>query len=222
MVDLLRLIDWAIQGCYITALYINLKGVSFMYTLQEKTNSELLSMILNVAEENLRLYKLSDILQAPRAIKGIDEEKQSKLYALKEVARRLMDAETPKQYTIRRPEDIYNFLKPMFKYETKEHFLIIILDTKNQVIAAPTISIGSLSASIVHPREVFSEVLKYPASSVVLAHNHPSGDSSPSKEDLNITRRLVKCGEFMDIAVLDHIIMGNDEYTSLKEQGFIK
>lgn len=192
------------------------------YTIKEKSNAELLSILLGISERDLRLFNLSDILQAPRSIYGIGSKKQLKIYALKEITQRLLNAHARKPNRISTPQDIADILMPKFRYEVKEHFIIIVLDTKNQVIAMPTISIGTLNTSVVHPREVFNEALKYPTSSIILAHNHPSGDSSPSTEDINITYRLVKCGKILDIEVLDHIIIGDNTYTSMKMQGLIK
>ena len=192
------------------------------YTIKEKSNAELLSILLGISERDLRLFNLSDILQAPRSIYGIGSKKQLKIYALKEITQRLLNANARKPNRISTPQDIANILMPKFRYEVKEHFIIIVLDTKNQVVAMPTISVGTLNTSLVHPREVFNEALKYPTSSIILAHNHPSGDSSPSTEDINITNRLVKCGKILDIEVLDHIIIGDNTFTSMKMQGLIR
>jgi len=97
--------------------------------------------------------------------------------------------------------------------------MLALLDTKNKIIATPTISIGSLSASVVHPREVFAEAIKYPFASIILVHNHPNGDPTPSREDIVVTERLSKAGKVMDIHILDHIIIGNKSYCSMKEKG---
>ena len=99
----------------------------------------------------------------------------------------------------------------------KEHFKIVMLDTKNQIIATEEVSIGNLNSSIVHPREVYKEAIKRSSASIILVHNHPSGDPTPSKEDINITRRLVECGELLGIRVLDHVIIGKKKHISLKE-----
>lgn len=192
------------------------------YTIKEKSNAELLSILLGISERDLRLFNLSDILQAPRSIYGIGSKKQLKIYALKEITQRLLNANARKPNRISTPQDVADILMPKFRYEVKEHFIIIVLDTKNQVVAMPTISVGTLNTSLVHPREVFNEALKYPTSSIILAHNHPSGDSSPSTEDINITNRLVKCGKILDIEVLDHIIIGDNTFTSMKMQGLIR
>ena len=179
----------------------------FKSTFTEKSNAELISMLLGVPEFNLKMHELSDIVQAPRSIEGVGEKKEAKLYALQEVTRRLMAQNSRQRDAIHGPEDAAHILMPKFRYELKEHFAVMLLDTKNHVLAIPTVSIGSLSASIVHPREVFTEILKYPTASVILAHNHPSGDPSPSREDISVTERLIKCGKVMDIPVLDHIII---------------
>lgn len=99
--------------------------------------------------------------------------------------------------------------------------MCLYLNARNQVIHRETVSIGSLSASIVHPREVFQAAVSHSAAGVILAHNHPSGDVSPSQEDLELTRRLVQAGQIMGIEVLDHLIIGTEEFFSLKEQGLM-
>jgi DNA repair protein RadC len=103
----------------------------------------------------------------------------------------------------------------------KEHFRMLLLNTKHHVLAIPTISIGSLSAAIVHPREVFREAIRSSAAAIILAHNHPSGDPTPSAEDTQLTKRLVEIGKLMDITVLDHIIIGDGRYLSMKEKGIL-
>ena len=107
------------------------------------------------------------------------------------------------------------------RYLTKEHFKIAILDTKNQIISIENISIGNLNASIVHPREVFNIAIKRSANSIILVHNHPSGDPTPSTEDINITHRLIDAGNIIGIKVLDHIIIGDNKYISFKQKNII-
>ena len=111
---------------------------------------------------------------------------------------------------------------PHFRYELREHFAVMLLDTKNHVLGMPTVSVGSLSASIVHPREVFRVAIQQAAASIILLHNHPSGDPSPSQEDIAVTEQLIKVGKIMDLPVLDHIIIGDNKFISLKEQGMVK
>ncbi len=107
------------------------------------------------------------------------------------------------------------------RYLRKEYFKLIMLNTKNVVIGVRDISIGNLNSSIVHPREVFVEAIKNSCASIIFCHNHPSGDPTPSKEDINITNRLMECGKLLGIDVLDHIIIGNGTYISLKEKGLL-
>ncbi len=106
-------------------------------------------------------------------------------------------------------------------YQKKEHLKSLLLDTKNRVLAIRTVSIGDLSSSIVHPREVFKDAVIASAASVIVAHNHPSGDPTPSAEDVAVTKRLIQAGEIMGIDLLDHIVLGDGTFVSLKERGLI-
>lgn len=116
---------------------------------------------------------------------------------------------------IRGPEDVLRLMRPMAKY-TKEHFVVLLLNARHEVVAKETVSVGSLNASIVHPREVFNPAIRECAASIVLCHNHPSGDPEPSEEDQTITKRLVQCGELLGIAVLDHVIIASRGVVSLR------
>jgi DNA repair protein RadC len=107
------------------------------------------------------------------------------------------------------------------RFLTQEHFVSVYLNTKNQVIHKKTVFIGSLNASIVHPREVYKEALKRSAASIICIHNHPSGDPTPSREDIEVTKRLAECGKIIGIELLDHLIIGEQKYVSLKEKGYV-
>ena len=107
------------------------------------------------------------------------------------------------------------------RYLQHEQFRILLLNTKNVIIACEEVSRGSLNSSIVHPREVFNRAIKRSAAAIILIHNHPSGDPTPSQEDINITRRLVEVGRLVGIEVLDHLIIGDGVFTSLKEKGYV-
>lgn len=175
--------------------------------MKTKKDYELLSIVLGLKiSTDLKLNSLADILQSPRAIYGIGQKKQEKIYALKEILERLLKAD--------KNERIY-------RYATQENFIIVLLNTKNEIISINDISTGSLNSSIAEPREVFREVLKYPTSSVILAHNHPSGNPNPSVEDIKITKKLVNAGKILGIDVLDHIIIGDNEFRSLKQDRII-
>jgi DNA repair protein RadC len=106
-------------------------------------------------------------------------------------------------------------------YLDREHFRVILLNTKNRVLGVETVSIGSLNSSLVHPREVFKSAVQRSAAGVILVHNHPSGDPTPSSEDIEITRRLSDAGRVIGIEVLDHIIIGDHLFVSFKEKGLI-
>jgi DNA repair protein RadC len=107
------------------------------------------------------------------------------------------------------------------RYQAKEHFIALLLSTKNHVIAQAIISVGSLNASIVHPRELFREAISHSAAAVILVHNHPSGDPTPSQEDICLTKQLIEAGNLLNISVLDHVIIGDGKYVSFKEKGII-
>ena len=186
-----------------------------------ESNESLLASLLNVPAENLACNNISDILTAPLSIKGIGMKKAAKLYVIKEIVRRILNESPNKNPFIRTPKDVAKLFRPQLLHETKEHFMIALLNTRMQVLATPTISIGSLSASIVHPREVFSETLKYPCAAIILVHNHPSGDPTPSGEDFSVTNQLVEAGKIMDIPVLDHVIIGRKKFYSMKDSGHI-
>ena len=122
-----------------------------------------------------------------------------------------------KEVLIRGPEDVYRLCRTL-RRRKKEHFVVILVNSRNAVIGFETVSIGSLNASIVHPREVFLPAIENRAGSLILVHNHPSGDPTPSEEDLAITRRLVEAGRLVGIDVLDHVIVARDGFVSFKER----
>lgn len=118
------------------------------------------------------------------------------------------------------PEGVRALLQRQLAFQDREIFAIVVLDARNQVIGVNTVSVGSVSASIVHPRECFRPAILMGASSLILAHCHPSGDPSPSKDDIELTRRLVKAGEILGLEILDHLIIADGEFCSLREKGF--
>lgn len=206
---------------------------------QALSNADLLAILLRtgtkndsalrVAERLLKKYEEMGIAalsglgpQEISKIKGIGQVKAVTIVAAIELGKRLNGVVSAERVIIRSPQDAVNLLMARLRYETREHFIILLLSTKNHVLATPTISIGSLNASIVHPRELFREVINHSAASVILAHNHPSGDPTPSQEDIGLTRKLIDAGKILEIPVLDHIIIGDNKYVSLKEKGIIE
>ena len=126
-----------------------------------------------------------------------------------------------KNYKVSSPEDIAYLFEDSFFMENQEIVRLISLNTKNIVISIKEIFKGGLNSSIVHPREIFKEALSMSAAAIILCHNHPSGDPTPSIEDVNITKRIKACGELMGIELLDHVILGKNKFISLKQKGII-
>ncbi len=154
-------------------------------------------------------------------INGIGMAKATQLKAVFELGKRLAATSSGVEMVIRSPESVANLLMQEMRFLEKEHFKAVLLNTKNVVIKVETISIGHLNASLVHPRELYKEAIKHSSAALILAHNHPSGDPSPSNEDLQITKRLCEVGELVGIRVLDHIIFGDNKYISLREKGML-
>jgi len=154
-------------------------------------------------------------------VRGIGLAKATQIKAAFELANRLEDhAEAGQKPLVKTPEDIVALVNSRLKGKKKEHFWALLLDTRGRLIKISEISVGSLDSSIVHPREVFKEAISASAASVIFVHNHPSGDPTPSEDDIKLTKRLVEAGEIMGIDVLDHIIIGDKEYLSLKRKDF--
>ena len=154
-------------------------------------------------------------------IKGIGIAKAAQIKACFELGKRQDLEPELKDFDIKDPQSIVKAIRAGIKDKAKEHFKLILLNTRNKIIGISTISIGSINASIVHPREVFKDAIMHNAYSVVLAHNHPSGDSEPSEDDLTITKRLVDAGKILGIEVIDHIIITKNGFFSFKEKVLI-
>jgi len=155
-------------------------------------------------------------------IKGIGPVKAVQIKAGIELGKRVSKLQSLRDAPlIRSPKDVADLLMEDMRYLQKEHFVCLFLNTKNRVIAQETLSMGSLNASIVHPREVFLAAIKRSSASIICVHNHPSGDPTPSPEDIELTARLVEAGEIIGIDVLDHIVLGDHRFVSLKEKGYM-
>ncbi len=153
-------------------------------------------------------------------VKGIGVAKASQIKAAFELANRLEGySEAGDKPLVKTPDDVANVVRSRLKGKKKEHFLALLLNTRNQLIKVSEISVGSLDTSIVHPREVFKEAISASAASVIFVHNHPSGDPEASEDDIKLTKRLAQAGEVVGIEVLDHIIIGDKKYLSLKREG---
>lgn len=152
-------------------------------------------------------------------IRGIGPAKALQLQAAIELGRRVARSRLPDMVTISGPQDAADLLMEDLRHYREEHFVCLFLNTKNHVVGRETLSVGSLNASIVHPREVFRAAVRRSSASILCAHNHPSGDPTPSAEDLKLTRRLAEAGALLGIELLDHLVIGDNRFVSLKELG---
>jgi DNA repair protein RadC len=205
---LLKLGGAALSAQEILALILGrgVKGESVMVTAQR-----LLSRFGNL--NGIANASIEELTQ----INGIGPAKAAQIKAAVELGKRLESpVEEGEKTIVKSPDDVVKLIRGKLKGKKKEHFLVLCLDTRNHLINCKSVSVGSLDTSVVHPREVFREAITASAASVIFAHNHPSGDPEPSKEDIELTKRLVKVGEIMGIEVLDHIIACDKSYLSLK------
>ncbi|MBT4611767.1 MAG: DNA repair protein RadC [Gemmatimonadetes bacterium] len=192
---------------------------------QHLRSAELLSLLLTIPTDQAKKLlenQSVDLLFLPlQELKDhVTPRQAARIVAAIELSRRALSKHYGAKPSIASPVDTLAHLSQI-RDQKKEHFQVLCLNARNQVIHHETISIGTLSASIVHPREVFQLAIEHTAASVIIAHNHPSGDTTPSREDLDVTQRLQKAGEIIGIDILDHIIISHDNYISLKEQGLM-
>lgn len=199
--------------------------------VKQLSTRELLSLTLREKPESETLSVLSDQFSNPRDLvncsveelteNGLSARKAVQLKANIELGRRIYSAAPVELTLVKGPDELADLLITNMRYLDREHFRVILLNRKLRILSIETVSIGSLSSSIVHPRECFQPAIRKSAASIILAHNHPSGDPSPSTEDIDITRRLLEAGKILGIDVLDHLIIGDDKWISLKSLGHI-
>jgi DNA repair protein RadC len=152
-------------------------------------------------------------------IRGVGAVKAIEIRAAVELGKRISAFTHAARPVIRCPADVSQLVMSELRHETREHFKVLLLDTRNQVRRVKTVSVGSLTESIVHPREVFREAIQHSCAALIAVHNHPSGDPTPSVEDVQVTKRLEEAGKLVGIDLLDHVIIGDGRFVSLKEQG---
>jgi len=204
----------------------------------ELSTAQLLAIILRTGGRNksaielareilVKFKNLKEIEDASIAefseLKGIGAAKIAQIKAAFELGKRLIANEkrnTSQWPCFNNSSQVYTYYMPKFYGLKKEKFLCTLLDTKNKVFKETTVSEGTLTSSLVHPREVFRYAIKEAAASVLFVHNHPSGDPSPSRDDIDITKRLIETGKIIGINVLDHVIIGDGRYLSLMEKGY--
>ncbi|HGY3718347.1 DNA repair protein RadC [Citrobacter sp. Res13-Sevr-PEB04-36] len=182
--------------------------------------------VLTLAKEILQHFgSLYGLLSADymdfSQVQGIGVAKYTQLKGIAELAKRYYNVRVMEERSLLSPEMTREFLQSQLSQEEREIFLVIFLDAQHRVIKHSTLFSGTLSHVEVHPREIVREAIKMNASAVILAHNHPSGCAEPSKADKLITERVVKCCQFMDVRVLDHLVIGRGEYVSFAERGWI-
>lgn len=199
------------------------------------SDGELLAILINTGRKGFssldianELLKSVESLKQLKAlsindlnkVKGIGLYKALILKAAFELGERMHSGSLDEKIQITSPQDVANFMMGKMEHLTQEKFIVLFLNSKNVVIKQKTIFIGTLNSSIVHPREIFSEAIKCASNAIVVLHNHPSGDTTPSKEDIRTTDRLRECGEILGIDLLDHIIIGDHTYMSMVEDGY--
>lgn len=179
-----------------------------------------LAKILMYQFDNLKSLSNANISELVK-IKGIGNSKAIEILAAFELGKRVSKESFNTNEKLHSPEEIYKYLKGELEMKSQEHFLALYLNTKGELIKKETLFIGSLNSSLIHPREIFKHAVLNSAAAIIICHNHPSGDPTPSKQDIDVTKLLHKNSVMMDIELLDHIIIGKDKYYSFKEKGII-
>ena len=201
-----------------------------VYGLEEASLQSMLAILIGPKAEpeitgtlaGLGINQLMDMgIEDLKNFKGIGEIAARRIVSSFGLANYIQKFKREESFTIKSPEDAAFYFSDL-ALKNQEHFEAIYLNTKNVVISRKMIFKGGLNSSIVHPREVFKEGIKVSAASLIVSHNHPSGNATPSPEDIEVTKRLIECGEVMGIELLDHVIIGSEgKYVSLKEKGYI-
>lgn len=207
------------------------KGSSYL------SNAELLALIIHTGSKNRSAIDIAEEILATTddgisglccampeelmAVSGVGESKAATILAAIELGKRIRTNSAAQKYIIRGAEDVANLIQEELRYEKKEHFKSILMNTKGVVIEIDEVSVGELTNTVVHPREVFKKAIKRSAASIIFVHNHPSGDPTPSKEDILTTKRLVEVGKLLGIRVLDHVVIGDGEYVSMMSSGLM-
>ena len=199
----------------------NIKERAEMYGVDSLFDTEALALITGIKGDVLERFKSLREIEEELQILEVTKLQKLKLEAFFNMAIRFSKESRGRRVKVTSPNVVADLLMDEMKFLQKEEFRILILDTKNQITKVETISIGTLNASIVHPRDVFKTALLNSANSLILVHNHPSGDTTPSNEDINITNRLIDAGKLLGIKVLDHIILGDNRYLSFQEKNLI-
>lgn len=207
------------------------------YGIESLSNYELLAILLGsgnreksaigLAEEIIARdksgirYLMDTSIEELMQISGVGEKKAARIAAALELGKRISSFKPERKFRIDIADDVADILMEDMRYDKKESLKAILLNVKKEVISVETISIGGLSNAPVHPRDIFSPAIKKGASAIILAHNHPSGDPTPSDADIAATRSVIDSGKTLGIYVLDHVIIGDNRFTSMAEEGYI-
>lgn len=204
------------------------------YGAQAVSSAELLAIIIRTGSGGENVLRLAERLLAAfdgltgvaraslaelQQVKGIGPAKAVEIKAALELGRRLLATAPEERPVVATPADAANLLMSEMSLLEKEHLRVILLDTRNRVISTPTVYVGSLNTSVVRIAELFRPAIKQNAAAIIVAHNHPSGDPSPSAEDVRVTREIGRAGKLLSIELLDHVIIGRNRFISLKERG---
>jgi len=206
------------------------------FPIESISNVELIAILLKTGskEESVIelskkiLYRFRDLKNLSKAsiselkeIKGIGEVKAIELLSAMELGKRIQEEPYKELKALTSPNEIYHFMKGELENKDQEEFVVLYLNTKGKLIFKKTMFIGSLNSSLIHPREIYKYGVKESAASIIICHNHPSGNPNPSFNDIDITKRIVEAGMIMDIEVIDHVIIGKNRHFSFKENGLI-
>lgn len=208
-----------------------------VYTLDKMSDPELVAAVIGLPADSEACVRLAiamttdgwlrgqPLTEIAREVGSVGDRRLQRLEAGVELGRRALAARAVRGgTTVSTPEDVVRVVGPLVVGEDREHFYVLALNTKNRLLKVIEASVGSLNASICHPREIFREAVAVSAASVVVCHNHPSGNgdgATPSGADIQLTRRLVKAGDVLGIEVLDHVVIGGDEHSSLRDLGLM-
>ena len=206
--------------------------------IETLSNAELLAMIIHTGTKNKSAIRQGEdvlsafpdgisglgncCLQELTALEGIGSTKACRILGAVELGKRIAAMPAKERLSISSSDDIARLFMEDLRYARKEHFKSLLLTAKGDIISIEDISVGELSSTVGHPREVFSMAIRKSASAVIFVHNHPSGDANPSQEDVETTRRLTDCGVLLGIRVLDHFIIGDGYFSCMREMGYFK
>jgi len=208
----------------------------FQHGPERLSNAEILAILLRTGSKGENVLDLAERILAEcqglsglarltvhelARFHGLGKAKAAEVKAALELGRRAASTDPASRPVVNSPQDVAHLVMEEMRHLDREHFRVMSLTTKNHVLGIDQISVGSLNSSLVHPRECFKEAIRRNANAIILLHNHPSGDPSPSREDVEVTKRLMAGGDILGIQVLDHVIIGDNRYISIKERGIL-